>query len=217
MKKYTIAIVTAMITAAVTFPAFAGWEQDGFGWWYKHQDGSYTKNNWEQIDGKYYYFDGNGYMMHDVITPDGYVVGPDGAWMQNIKQGKTYKTAEHVNENANQVEESYGSNTAEPQIVGNVYHGPEMTEKEKERITEKKTSYKSRKTESKYESIYKTYRKKLEKCDGDIDDLAELCNEGVSKMAEVCVNRGADDYDTYSKWAQKLYDVYQKIGMRKQR
>lgn len=31
-------------------------------WWYKHSDGSYTINNWELIDGKYYFFDEKGWM-----------------------------------------------------------------------------------------------------------------------------------------------------------
>ena len=39
------------------------WIQQNNRWWYRHQDGSYTKNNFEQIDGKWYYFDSNGYMI----------------------------------------------------------------------------------------------------------------------------------------------------------
>ena len=31
-------------------------------WWYRHSDGSYTINNWELIDGKYYFFDEEGWM-----------------------------------------------------------------------------------------------------------------------------------------------------------
>ena len=37
-------------------------EQDGK-YWYRHIDGSYTKNNWEQIDNKWYYFDAEGWMQ----------------------------------------------------------------------------------------------------------------------------------------------------------
>lgn len=32
-------------------------------WWYKHSDGTYTKNGWEYIDGYWYHFDSNGYMQ----------------------------------------------------------------------------------------------------------------------------------------------------------
>lgn len=38
------------------------WIEDAKGRWYKHKDGTYTKNNWEQIDGDWYWFDENGYM-----------------------------------------------------------------------------------------------------------------------------------------------------------
>ena len=32
-------------------------------WWYRHQDGSYTTNNFEAINGQTYYFDSDGYMV----------------------------------------------------------------------------------------------------------------------------------------------------------
>jgi GH25 family lysozyme M1 (1,4-beta-N-acetylmuramidase) len=34
-------------------------------WWYKHNDSSYTKNGWELIDGKWYLFDSDGWMLYD--------------------------------------------------------------------------------------------------------------------------------------------------------
>ena len=43
--------------------AQAGWIQSGNRWWYRHADGSYTKNNWEAINGTWYYFDGAGWMV----------------------------------------------------------------------------------------------------------------------------------------------------------
>ena len=39
------------------------WIKDEKGWWYRHGDGTYTKNNWEYINKKWYYFDKNGYMV----------------------------------------------------------------------------------------------------------------------------------------------------------
>lgn len=32
-------------------------------WWYRHADGSYTKSNWEFINGYWYYFDASGWMV----------------------------------------------------------------------------------------------------------------------------------------------------------
>ena len=37
---------------------------------------------WAQIDGNYYYFDGNGILMTNTTTPDGYVVDASGKWMK---------------------------------------------------------------------------------------------------------------------------------------
>lgn len=41
----------------------AQWIQDGNGWWYRHGDGGYTTNGWEQINGAWYLFDRYGYMQ----------------------------------------------------------------------------------------------------------------------------------------------------------
>lgn len=41
------------------------WIQESGGkkrWWYRHADGSYTKNAWEKIDGLWYFFDKEGWM-----------------------------------------------------------------------------------------------------------------------------------------------------------
>ena len=43
--------------------AKSAWVKGSKGWWYRHADGSYTKNGWEKINGKYYLFDASGYML----------------------------------------------------------------------------------------------------------------------------------------------------------
>lgn len=75
------------------------WIQDGKGWWYKNIDGSFTKNNWQYIRSKWYFFDEEGYMktgwiswedklyycadsgamLVSAVTPDGFTVGADGS------------------------------------------------------------------------------------------------------------------------------------------
>ena len=40
-----------------------GWVKSGYRWWYSHSDGSYTTNDWEVINGSWYYFDGSGWMV----------------------------------------------------------------------------------------------------------------------------------------------------------
>ena len=50
-------------TKMVEQVAKATWIPSGSRWWYRHADGSYTKSDWEKIDGKWYYFDASGWMM----------------------------------------------------------------------------------------------------------------------------------------------------------
>ncbi len=77
------------------------WLKDDVGWWYCNADKSYTVNNWQFINGFWYYFDERGYMktgwilwngswyyctesgemLTNTVTPDGYYVGSDGAWI----------------------------------------------------------------------------------------------------------------------------------------
>ncbi|MGN0372567.1 MAG: choline-binding protein [Enterocloster sp.] len=48
---------------------------------YVSKGGYYAASTWvEDTDGKYYYFDMAANLVTDAITPDGYYVGPDGAW-----------------------------------------------------------------------------------------------------------------------------------------
>lgn len=58
------------------------WKQLGDDWFYFGEDGWSKQNTWMQIDGKWYYFNEKSRMIHDTITPDGYTVGSDGAWIE---------------------------------------------------------------------------------------------------------------------------------------
>lgn len=44
-------------------PANTGWKEDKDGWYYRLSDGSYYKNSWQAIGGKWYYFGYDGYML----------------------------------------------------------------------------------------------------------------------------------------------------------
>ena len=62
-----------------------GWIQEGKHWWYRHVDGSYTKNGWEKINNKWYYFDKDGWMITGWLeTKDGwYYLKEDGSMAEN--------------------------------------------------------------------------------------------------------------------------------------
>ena len=59
-----------------------GWQNNGYGWWYQRANGTYPHSEWEIINGIWYYFDENGYMLADEATPDGYYVDENGAWVK---------------------------------------------------------------------------------------------------------------------------------------
>ena len=83
-KKKIAAFMVAVMIVGSTMTAYAGeWKQEGTTWKYQQDDGTYCNNGWQWIDGKCYYFDGNGYMLSNTITPDGYTVDSSGAWTVN--------------------------------------------------------------------------------------------------------------------------------------
>ena len=47
------------------------WIQTSGRWWYKHNNGSYTTNGWEQINGKWYHFDRSGWMQTGWLKSSG--------------------------------------------------------------------------------------------------------------------------------------------------
>ena len=58
-----------------------GWYKDGDNWRYIQKDGYYKANSWYQdIDGKYYYFNMGAAMAVNTTTPDGYYVDENGVW-----------------------------------------------------------------------------------------------------------------------------------------
>lgn len=79
------------------------WKMDQTGWWYQNADGTHPMNQWLEINGKWYFFNEQGYMATGWIdwngrrfycdpvngdmlvnsaTPDGHTVGEDGAMIQ---------------------------------------------------------------------------------------------------------------------------------------
>ena len=69
-----------------TYKATLSWKQDANGWWVEDSDGWYPKNQWQKIDGKWYYFCADGYMDYSEYR-DGCWLGSDGAWVEEYYGG----------------------------------------------------------------------------------------------------------------------------------
>ena len=85
-------IIGTIASMATSIIALAGtWQSDTKGWWYQNDDGSYVANDWRWIDGNQdgiaecYYFDSAGWLLTSGITPDGYSVNENGAWVTGGK------------------------------------------------------------------------------------------------------------------------------------
>lgn len=81
-------IISGILTLSLSFSCFAGnWQNDGFGWMWQNDDGSYPRSEWQWIDGdkdgiaECYYFDDSGYLIVNASVPDGNTVDANGAWI----------------------------------------------------------------------------------------------------------------------------------------
>ena len=80
-KKYKYEWVDGLwynIDGTQTYEYKGEWKTNGTGWWYEDTTGWYPTNCWLKIDGYWYYFGGDGYMLTNQYI-DGYWVGADGA------------------------------------------------------------------------------------------------------------------------------------------
>ncbi len=90
MRRIRMFLATAIMAAWMVTPGYAGqWRLNQTGWWYQNDDATWPSLKWQWIDGNHdgifecYAFDANGYMYANTMTPDGYYVGTDGAWVQD--------------------------------------------------------------------------------------------------------------------------------------
>ena len=70
----------------------AEWKKTNGKWLYQHKDGTYTKNDFEMIEGHTYYFDENGYMVTGwkIINNKDYFFNASGFMVKDTWQGAYY-------------------------------------------------------------------------------------------------------------------------------
>lgn len=77
-----IILIMALLMFFVNFSYAGSWIQDEYGWKYEKDDGTFQGAGWFKDDNnKFYYFNAFGYILTNTVTPDGAVVGEDGAWI----------------------------------------------------------------------------------------------------------------------------------------
>lgn len=110
IEKIKILAVSAALTLSFATVSYAGqWKRDAVGYWWQEDTGSYPTNAWCWLDGNQdgisecYYFNENGYMLSNTVTPDGYQVNEDGAWtVKGVVQtkGRDHYTLEEASQMA---------------------------------------------------------------------------------------------------------------------
>ena len=116
MKKHalTILMTTSMVLALAGTSFGAEWKQDGNGWWWQEDNGSYPARTGKWMDGKgdggaeCYYFDEQGYNLQNAATPDGYITDDSGAWiLDGMIQTKATETSATAGESVSQYLDDY--------------------------------------------------------------------------------------------------------------
>lgn len=70
-------IIMASVLAINPIAAHAEWKNNSTGWWYVNGNSWYT--GWKQIDGKWYFFGDDGYMVHNEYI-NNYYLTSQGYW-----------------------------------------------------------------------------------------------------------------------------------------
>jgi len=87
---------------ASSSPMTAGWQQDDKGWWYRNADGTYPKSEWMALNGTWYYFGPDGYMLAGDHEYNGHIwhFSKSGAY-----QGKEKIASEETNMNMDELKD----------------------------------------------------------------------------------------------------------------
>lgn len=88
--KFDINILANSGTITNSRKYAVGWHCDNKGWWYADSTNSYYKDRWQKINGAWYCFDKEGYMMENAWKIEGndtYYLGSDGKMVTNMVVG----------------------------------------------------------------------------------------------------------------------------------
>ncbi len=100
IKTLALSVLSAVMALGISTAAFAaGWINDRGDYKYIDSEGKTVSNTWRWIDRRpgdsvgdgiswCYFFDGSGIMQRNTVTPDGFWVNGEGAWVHggNVQQ-----------------------------------------------------------------------------------------------------------------------------------
>ncbi|WP_459481909.1 hypothetical protein [Clostridium saccharoperbutylacetonicum] len=140
-KLIASTLLIASMLALNPIGASASWKQDGTGKWYT--EGNSWATGWRNIDGKWYYFDNNGYMkygwiqdggkwcylmngtgfMATNITVDTHVIDSNGVWI-----GDTANNTNVATTNTNTIKNSHKRPNCDEKYIMTIYYNKNTLE-----------------------------------------------------------------------------------------
>ena len=104
-----------------------GWQKNDEGYWYNCGNGVYPIKEWKEIDGKFYYFNYDGYMSFNMWTEDGYYVDENGAWIPGydeelIDNAVIDYTRYYYDENGVIIKEEFSVPVSKASDINNLYN-----------------------------------------------------------------------------------------------
>lgn len=116
LTKIIVSLLTVISVLALNpIGISAEWRQDNTGWWYT--EGNLWATGWKMINGKWYYFDSNGYMAKNT-TIEGWQLGSDGAWLQFTQNSSTNDEKVQI---SNTIQSEFTSDGITLKLEKNVY------------------------------------------------------------------------------------------------
>lgn len=112
IKKNLVKVIASTLILASVFAlnpigVSASWNQTDTYWWYTENNAWVT--GWKLIDGKWYYFNSDGHMVHDTVI-NGFKLGSDGAWTNNQPAASSEKIIDVTVGTAEEFVNALGSN-----------------------------------------------------------------------------------------------------------
>lgn len=97
--KRWFGIIFALVCAlSLSTTTYAGWEMSGGSWHYRDVNNSYALSQWVNDSGNWFYLNERGVMEVSTTTPDGYLVGADGRWVQERQENGNYVRTPYDNQ-----------------------------------------------------------------------------------------------------------------------
>lgn len=120
----TLVLISAF--ALNSIKVSAEWKEDSNGWW--NTEGNSWSVGWREINGKWYYFGQDGYMVHDTII-NGYRIGSDGAWIQSTQYNSVQDEKGKTSNNSVSTEQNTVSNNTNSDAIQSEYTSGGVTVK----------------------------------------------------------------------------------------